>query len=276
MSSIQYGLALAAPSKQTLLPVMLPSGKVYGFFPIASTTFTGAETTFALANGSVAITTVTLPPKVSTNIHGENRVQQYMAAVFPTNTERTQPWRGYPELVPVDIPNDIGYYSWWSMPVTMWFNHFGKGAFLDSMTSGMANFVPSAADEQDPPTITTPKTLEWACTMNLQAFTEECAFFDFNWVALFNAVAQADPTAFGNGVIPLSISTVSNPATGEFKASVVQGHGGQTIVPGGGVQFNTVRILRLHDPEAGAYVFNFAVTDNLGQSVPAVLTLTIV
>lgn len=277
MSSNQYGLALAAPSKQTLLPVMTPSGRVYGFFPIASTTFVGTETTFALAAGSVSIQSVTLPPKVQTNVYGEQRVQQFMAAVFPQATAGQAPWRGYAELVSVDNPNDVGHYAWWSMPVTSWFRHFSKGIFMDAMTWSMGNYNTGVAmPSQNPPTVSTPKTLAWACTMNLQSFAEDCSFFDFRWDTLFNASVQANPTAYGNGVVPLSLSTVSNPVGGIFKASVLQGDGAQVIVPGGGVMFNTVRILRLADPTAGTYTFNFSVSDNLGQATPAVLTLTVV
>jgi hypothetical protein len=200
-----------------------------------------------------------------------------MAAVFPQSTASQAPWRGYAELVSVENPNDIGHYAWWSMPVNGWFRHFAKGVFLDSMTVGMANFNTGAAmPSQNPPTVSTPKTLTWACTMNLQSFAEDCSFFDFRWDTLFAASVQADPKAYGNGVVPLSLATVSNPAGGVFKASVLQGDGGQVIVPGGGVMFNTVRVLRLADPTAGTYTFNFSVSDNLGQSTPAVLTLTVV
>lgn len=277
MSANQYGLALAAPSKQTVLPIVMPSGKVYGFFPIAETTFTGTETTFALTQGAVPITTVTLPPKNVTNVYDEQRVQQFMAAQWPAHTEGVQPWRGYEELVAADVPNTIGYYSWWSMPVTMWFKHFGRGVFLDSLKFSMSDFV-YAPPSSTPPVVTTPQVLTWATTLNAQAFATTCPYFDFNWVALFQAQFQMDPTQEGAGVIPLSITTTGNPAGGYFKSSVLQGQGGQVIYPGGGAVFNTIRILRLQDPPAGSYTFNFNVSANINgaiETVPAVLNLTV-
>jgi hypothetical protein len=276
MSSNQFGLALVAPSKQTLIPIMTTSGALYGFYPIADTTFAGTETTFTLSDGEIPITSVTLPPKNLTNVYDERRVQQFMVAQWPAVQDGVKPWRGYSEFVDVAIPNTLGYYSWWSMPVTSWFKHFGRGVYVNSLLFGMNKFLPSASPQQTPPDIVTPQTLQWACTQNLQAFTTDCAFIDFRWDLLFEAVQQSDPNQQGNTTIPLNITTTSNPAGGFFKASVVQGSGGQTIVPGGGVVFNTVRILRLQDPTAGDYVFNFAIQDDQGQTTPAVLTLTVV
>lgn len=274
MSGNQFGLALAQPSRQTLLPIMMPSGKIYGFFPIAAQTFAGTETTYALAEGSVPVTTVTLPPKNLTNIQGEQRVEQFMVAQWSSVKESLAPWRGYAAFIDVAVPNVLGYYAWWSMPVTSWFRHFGKGVYLDSLSVGMALLNPGTVPTE-PPTVVTPQVLTWATSMDAQSFATDCAFFDFRWDLLFETAVQADPTQQGNGVIPLSISTVSNPPGGFFKASVVQGGGGQTIVPGGGVVFNTVRILRLQDPAPGTYTFDFAVSDNLGRTTPAVLTLTV-
>lgn len=279
MSSNQYGLPLTKPSKQLLLPIVLTSGRVAGFFPIAETTFAGTETTFALSQGSVPITTVTLAPKVSSNVYDENRVQQYMAAQWPEDLDGVFPWRGYEELVSADIPNTIGYYSWWSMPVTMWFHHFGRGSYLSAMKFNLDKYVTAPPSPPGPPDVTTPQTLEWATTMNLQAFTTDCAFFDFNWVALFDAQFVPDPQQQGSGVVPLSIQTVSNPVGGYFKASVVTAQGAQTIVPGGGVQFNSIRILRLQDPPAGTYTFTFLITQNVNGAITtsnAVLNLTVV
>jgi len=280
MSSNQYGLPLAKPITQSILPIVMPDGRLYGFYPISEHTFTGTETSFALSQGSVPITTVTLAPKVYTNVYDEQRVEQYMAAQWPSNTEGVFPWRGYEELVTVDQPQNIGTYSWWSMPVNHIMKHFGRGILWNALMFNM-NQTPFVPTPPEPPVVTTPQVLQWATSLNQQAFSQDCAFIDFNWVNLFQAVIVSDPSQEGNGVVPMSISTVSNPTGGYFKASVVTGATvGQTIYPGGGAVFNTVRILRLQDPPAGTYTFNFNITYTLNGSntmnVPAVLTLTVV
>lgn len=277
MSKIQFGLPLTVPSKQTLIPIVQPTGRIFGFFPIAEHTFEGTETTYTLSQGSIPITTVTLPSMVQTN-HNDARVQQYMAAQWPDSEEALAPWKGYSELVAVNDNNTLGFYSWWSMPVTSWFHHFGVGSYIGSLMQGMSNFsfVPTTGN---PPDVTTPQSLEWACTLNMASFASDCSFFDFQWPALLEAQLQADPTTEGSTVIPLSIQVTSNPEGGFFKASVLQGLGGQTIVPGGGVMFNTIRILRLQDPTAGTYVFDFSVSANINgvvMTTPAVLNLVVV
>jgi hypothetical protein len=278
MSGIQFGLPLAKPSKQVVLPIVLTSGKVVGFFPIAETTFAGTETSFTLADGAVPITTVTLPPKNNTGTYDENRVQQYMAAQWPEVQDSARPWIGYTELVSADVPNTIGFYSWWSMPTVMWFHHFGRGSYLQAMKFNLDKYVTAPASSTSPPVVTTPQTLAWATSMNAVAFATSCSFFDFNWTDLFKTQFVDDPSQAGNTVIPLTISVVSNPAGGYFKASTVSAQGSQTIVPGGGVQFNTIRILRLQDPPPATYTFNFlisATVNGVVQSVPAVLNLVV-
>jgi hypothetical protein len=289
MSQIQFGLALAQPSKQTILPIITTKGAVKGFFPIASTTFTGTETTYALSQGDVPITTVTLPPKNVSNIFDEGRVQQYMGAYWPDGPgtldtalvtiptySDLSPWLGYRELVTADIPNGLGYYSWWSMPEVHWINHFSRGVFLESMMFNMEDY-PYVPQTTTPPPVTTPATLRWATTVNLASFAADCSWFDFNWVALFKT--SYPPTDDGlNNFVPLSIVTDTNPAGGFFKASVVQGQG-QGIISGGGVVFSTVRILRLADPTAGTYTFTFTISatqNGVVVNVPATLNLTVV
>jgi hypothetical protein len=290
-SKIQFGLPLTQPSKQTILPIITAAARVVGFFPIAETTFTGTETTFALPDGSVPITTVTLPPKNTSNIFDEGRVQQYMAAHWPegpgtlstalvTTPAYTdlKPWLGYKELVTGDIPNGLGYYSWWSMPEVHWLNHFGRGVFLESLVFNMDKYPYTAPPSPSNPTVTTPQTLRWACTADLTSFQQDCAFFDFSWTTLFQTQFPPDTTQEGAGLVPLSIATTSNPAGGFFKASVVQSQG-QGIIGGGGVVFNTVRILRLQDPTAGTYTFDFTISASQNgqvQQVPVVLNLTVV
>jgi hypothetical protein len=274
MSKIQFGLPLTAPSTQTIIPILDTYGKAFGFFPIASFTFEGSETTYELPDGTVAITTVTLPPKV-TNSYDMNPVSQYMAAVYSPLQTPLQPWLGFKEFVNAYSNQSVGYYSWWSMPTSGWLQHFGYGTFIESLKFNMDKYVYAAPAGQGAPTVTD-ATMRWATTSNLAAFSSG-SFIDFNWLQLFNATLQQTPGYTpGQEVIPLSISTVSNPAGGFFKASVVQAQGAQIIVPGGAAMFDTVRILRLADPTAGTYLFDFAVSDNLGNTTPVTLTLTVV
>jgi len=274
MSQIQFGLPLNNPSTQSLIPVLDQYGKSYGFFPIASHAFSGAETTYALASGSVAITTVTLPPK-NTNSSNITRVSQYMAAVYTPAQVSLKPWIGHTEFVSSAIPNNIGFYSWWSMPTSGWFQHFGEGSYIESFQFNMNKYVYAAPAGQGNPTVGN-GALRWACTVNQQAFQQNASFIDANWVDLFSAGIKTNPNATGQEVIPLSISTTGNPAGGYFKASVVQAQGAQVTYPGGAQMFNTIRILRLDDPPAGSYVFTFNVTDNQNNVTPVTLTLTVV
>lgn len=273
---IQFGLPLAEPSTQTIIPILDQYGKSFGFFPITSTDFTGTEATFNLPDGPVEITTVTLPPLVQNNTN-ISRVDQYMAAVYTPAQVATAPWRGYAEFVDSQKPNNIGFYSWWSMPPGNWFQHFGQGIFLDSLQFGMNEYVYAAPPSQGAPTVGNPNaTLTWSCTVSLEAFQANASFIDFQWIDLFEASLKNNPNySPGEQIIPLSITTTSNPPGGYFKASIVQALGAQVTLPGGGQMFNSIRILRLMDPVAGTYTFDFAITDNLGNTTPATLTLTV-
>lgn len=281
MSNNQYGLPLAAPSKQTILPVVMPDNSVQGFFAITETTFQGTETSFTVAPGQVVpITTVTLPPKPKTNILDEQRVEQYMAVQWPLAQKGLKPWLGYGSLVPVVDNNRLGFYSWWSMPTPMWIHNWSNGTYINAMVRGLDPTI-QAGTSPTPPAPTN-GTLEWEASAEYASFQEDCAFIDFNWIELFKLQFPTDPSQTGNNAIPLELSVVSNPPGGALKAVLVTGvagSAGPTIVPGGGVVFNTVRLLRLHDVTAGTYTFTFSVSYSInGQtlSAPATLTLTVV
>lgn len=276
-SSILFGQPLLVPSKQNIIPVLSAKGMIEGFYPIASTTFAGTETSFTLSQGAIPITTVTLPQRVlsTSAANASDRVQQFVAASWPVAQESSKPWMGYAELVPND---KSGYYSWWSMPQVRIINHFSRGIYIGSLVSGM-NAFNQTPNPPEPPVIVTPGALEWACSLDPVALNPECAFFDFNWVDLFAAQFPLNQTAQGYQVVPLTITPLTNPAGGFFKASVLTGMGGQTIYPGGGVVFNTIRILKLADPTPGAYTFTFSISANINgviESVPATLNLTVV
>jgi hypothetical protein len=279
MSQIQFGLPLEQPSKQTILPYITDSGRVYGFFAITETTFDGTETTFTVAPGTtVTVKTVTLPPINANNVDSM-RVTQYMAAYFPIAQEGQRPWTAYSTLVRTDMPNRLGYYNWWSMPVMTVINHFGRGTYLNALKFGLDPNIGTSTPT--PPPVTTPQTLTWATSIDPLDLSKNCSFFDFSWVDLFKSAPAFNPDVAGNTVVPISINVVSNPPGGVFKAVQVQ-NSGQTIYPGGGVSFDTIRILKLDDAAPGTYTFNFTIQYNASSSatspsmVPAVLNLTVV
>lgn len=278
MSSNIYGAGLSQPSVQTILPVITESGRIMGFYPIAKTTFAGTETSFTLASHPsvpVPITSVQLPPKNAQNVNSEQRVEEYMAAMWPANQDGLKPWIGYSELVSANDPQYLGYYSRWSMPVVHIMHRFAYGAYLEGLFVNMNQTVSVPST----PTPATPQnaTISWATSQPVAAFQQECAYLDFNWVNLFQTNNVVTSQAGGTQVIPVSITVTSNPAGGVFKASALQGIG-MTQVPGGAVQFNTIRILRLAQPTAGSYTFTFNVTANVNgavQTYPVTLTLTV-
>lgn len=78
-----FGRPLDKPSKQTILVAMgRPSGKIYGYFSIAETTFDGTETTFTMPDGDVPVQSITHPsyqhPTANTRNAGLPDGQNYM------------------------------------------------------------------------------------------------------------------------------------------------------------------------------------------------------
>lgn len=254
------GQPLDTPSTQTILPVICGgNGNIRGWLAIESTTFDGTETSFTTADGPIAITTVTLP-KLVINDGLKYRVYQYMAAVFPDDQERLRPWLGYTAFVGVD---ESQYAMQWFMPTE------GQGYRLNVGPLFTDLMVRMDADQGTPPSTppapdVTPGVLRWAVSVSMNDFVNGCNFLDFNWVTLFNAKSQNQP---------LRIEIVSNPASGEFKTTIVPY---PAVVGAGSVEFNTLRIIKLKPVSAGTYTFNYSVVDQTGQSTPVVLTLTVV
>jgi len=189
----QYGLPLTTPSVQTILPAIIQSGIVVGWYPIASHSFAGTETSFTLSDGTVVpITTVTKD-------NGMEGVQQYMAAVFPLGIANNYaPWASSLLIKP-----DAGYYRWWSLPTETWMLHFGYGTLLESLHTrlNISNAQPAAPGA---PTVTTPAAITWQASIAFADLTGDCEFFDFNWITTFRASTT--------GVDPLRVVVVSNPA----------------------------------------------------------------
>ncbi len=265
-SYVQLGLPLEKPSKQTIVPVIVsPDHNIYvGWMNIAETTFNGTETTLSVPGPSAStltfdITTVTLPPRPVGDPEYQ-RVQQFMAVVYDRLPEGYRPYASTTAFVST---NDAQYAMQWLMPVTGQQFRLALGPFITDLTYAMNRSPALAPTPPGPPTASN-AGLRWAVTVALNDLLVECAYFDFNWVTLFQAESQAQP---------LKIETVSNPVGGEFKSTLVAY---PVVNPTGSTEFNTVRIMKLKPVAAGDYVFNFKITDQLGQSVPVVFTLTVV
>ncbi len=283
-STLIFGQPFAAPIKHTILPVVervigrkvgvLPppaSARIVGYLPIAETEFDGTETTFTVqggAGGVVNVSSLRLPTKVQdgSTFH---QVQEYMVAYYDQPASHYAPWLGYPSFINTD---DTGYYSWWSLPTITRTHHYGRGVLFGSLWSRM-NIYPAPTPVTPPNPPGENGTLRWAASMNLSSASRDCAFFDFNWMALFQATPP--PGTLPGQQTPLSIMVTSQPPDGEFKAAVLQR---QTILPGGGVVFDTVRIIRMQDNVvAKDYEFEFAISqvDSEGRITTTDVTLVL-
>src|SRR6185503_6360904 len=90
---------------------LMTDGAIVGWFSIPSTEFGGTEREFAMPEGPLPITTLTLPPLVDgTN---QYRVQQYLAAVFNDLDVRVKPWLGFAGFLDT---RESQYALQWFMP----------------------------------------------------------------------------------------------------------------------------------------------------------------
>lgn len=259
-TSNKLGLPLSIPSKQSILPIICGHDSlIQGFFPIAVTTFDGTETSFTVDGNPVAITTVTLPTKVDDGTGFG--VKQYMAVVYPTEQKLERPWLGYSTFTPDDDAQYMGARH--VMPTQGWKTQYYLGPLVTNLLVGMADdvFNPQVIN---PPTVQN-GTIRWVASMDTNPTGLDCGFFDFLWTDLFKAST--------NGIDPLMLEIVSNPAGGFFKSTLVPS---PVVSPLGGTFFNTVRIIRLLDTPPGNYVFTYKVTDTKNQTTNCQLTLTVV
>lgn len=257
----KYGLPLAAPSTQSILPVMYASGRLIGFFSIPSTVFTGAETTFALSDTTVPIKSVT----IDVDPTRPNRTRQYMAAVYSDGTpNKLAPWASSALRLA-----DEGYTRLYRMPTQTWATLYQPARLQVALETGMSRSA-GTAPTTPAPTVTTPATLYWKTSISYQALLGDCMFFDFNWVTLF----AASSSSLALRIVSTGVPAATPPFGPPFAAQVL---GIPTAVGAGAMRYDTIRIMRLLDtpPVAGAYTFNFNVYAEDGQVVPAVLTLTV-
>lgn len=281
-TSNKLGLPLNVPSTQTILPIVCGGlidtrvdsptfgkwiqgshgvARLLGWIPIVSTVFAGTETSFTTSDGPIPVTSLTLP-LLNQNVSGASeRVQQYMVGIFDENQERLSPWLGYSDFIDA---SQSQYMMQWYMPTQGQGHRLNMGPLITDLIVRMDADAGTPPTPPLPPTVV-PATLRWVCSLAMNDLQTGCGFIDFNWVNLFMAQTT--------DVDPLKIEIVSNPPTGEFKTTIVPF---PVTAPLGGVEFNTLRIIRLHEALAGDYVFNYAVVDRRGQSTPVTLTITVV
>lgn len=271
MSALTFGSALETPSKQNIIPVVRElTGEVLGFYPIAETTFTGGETTFAVANGTVmvgeipttltttiAITTITLPQRGDTI--SNFGVSQYMANALTESQYRDSSYNGI--LSFVSQAEDLQYQQH-SMPTTGARLNFSPSVLTQSLVVGMSTSTGVAPAA--PAAVTGANAaMNWSATMELNSTAMQCGFFDFNWVKLFNAQS---------GSKGVSLELVSNPAGGYFKSTLVAV---PVVGSAGEAQYNTVRIVRLKPAPVASYVFTYRIKDEKNTTTTVTLTLTV-
>lgn len=253
----QYGLPLTATSTQTILPAMTEDGVVRGWYPITQTTFDGSETSFVLPDCTVPLKTVT--------VDSDSPLKQYMAAVWPVGLPfNSFPWASNSLVSPVD-----GYFRMWSLPTSTWMLRYGKGLFLDAITSSLNRAGAAVPTPPGAPTVSTPQARTWQASVSAQMLTGDCSFFDFNWVTLFTSTGET---------VPLRIEVVSNPApiapavTAPMLAKVI----GIPTAVNGGVLYDTIRILKNADAlPPNTYAFTFNIYGEAGIAATATLNLTI-
>ncbi len=222
---------------------------MYGFYPIVSTVFTGAEVSLALSDTTVPITTVT--------VDSDAPIKQYMASVWPLGiADNYKPWASANLIAP-----DQGYYRWFSLPTQSWFLHFGLGTLLTGLTVGMDQTV-TVPGAPTPPAVNTPQAKVFQGSVDYAMFTGGCSFFDFNWVTTFTSTDEQTP---------LYITVTSNPA--HLRATVI----GRPSATVNGPLYDTIRIIRMDETIApGLYPFTFSIANTNGLSSTVTLNLTVV
>lgn len=266
----QFGLPLKVASKQTMLPIITePRGDLLGYFAIASTTFAEGNVpeTFALAEGSVRITSVTPPVRVDDG--SGYGVEQYVAAVYTEDEAKFEPQGGYSAWIDI---NDTGNFAIWFNPAQVRFLRQGRGVLINSLLVNMQSYGGGALDPVDPPDVVN-GTQRWVANLSVSINELGCSFFDFNWMETFEAVLKAQQPY--NNIEPLTITTIANPPGGAFKSTIVAGDGQQAFSQGA-VIFSTVRIIRLQDVLPGNFDFVFRVSDTKGNFTDVTLTLEVV
>lgn len=221
----------------------------------------------------------------SSNSYGLGPLQNSGFAAVKTALTTTVNLRGLPNFIDTRTPGQtLGYSSFWTNPIRYMALRFTRGIFVQSLISGSATVTPTPTPTPNPAQST--GSVRWQTEIDPSTLgSGECEFFDFNWVQLF----QASPFYAGQGgnIVPQKIVPVTQDSSGYFKAVVLAGDVSgmsQTVVGGGTVMYDTIRILNLKDLPPSATDRTFTFTFNIsyafsteGQAVetPVAATLTL-
>lgn len=274
-NTVQFGLPLETPIKQTLIPVVEiinSTTLIHGYFPIAVTEFDGSETTVTIDGSPVAIQSITLPDGIEPT--GGYHPHQYMAATYSFDDAKSRPWIGYPSWVGND---KIGFSSRWVMPNGQYDNNYVYGPLIGSLMISFDRYTTVAGGTPTPPPDPDVTDGSYTWYAELPNYSQRCSFFDFNWMDTLQA--KPLPGMIPGSVIPLRIEVVSNPAGGEFKAAILTDQPAVFLGPNAQPMYNTIRVLRMVATAAsGDYVFQFRVyqlIDGVETASDVEFTLTV-
>lgn len=259
---LKFGQPLDQPSRQTLLPVILPTGEVMGYLKIATVTFQGDEVEMMVDGIPTPLKTVTVPYTSSsqergmTNLYREGgRVQQYVAAYFENSTSIHKPWVAYSSF----FPAGAGWNNQYIMPSTGVQVRLDAGFTIGSLLEGMTVNEGSSTTVPTPPD-PNPDAIFWEAEVSELSNADECAFIDFDWVELYK-VSRA-PDNMGT-VQPADIEIVNVPPGFQvFKVIPSE-------VVGASYQYTTLRIV-IDDPTLvndGENKFEFNVREIIGEQL---------
>jgi hypothetical protein len=251
-----YGKAFVSSVKQSLVPVLLQTGELLGYYAISTYTFTGTETKLVLPDNTVPLTTVTR----ATNPTHASKVLQFMAAVFPIGLAAVhKPWSSTSF-----IPLSPGLFRTHNMTGEGSSESTNLGVTLNALASNMNLTLPSAT-AATAPSVTTTASLTWTASVKYSALNGNNSFFDFNWQTVFNSQSS-----------DVGQSIVVNSSNAAFIATVLPTPVVQALPNGGSTQvYNTIRILRVADVTPGVYPFTFTIYSVNGLSTAVTLNLTI-
>lgn len=246
MNIISY---LTTPIVQSIIPVLIETGEVIGFFPIQTRTFTGGCT--------IPLTeTVDIRVEAIREIHPRG-TREFIAVIYGSAARHTQPWADLPGFVDAKE----GHFAEHQVTPTVLITRYSRGEVGEAISTGrFAKIVstPEPVPPKDQP------ELSWSATVNSKVL-ESLSFFDFNWWLLFVRDSKLPMADLDE---KFEIHCRAHPPSGTFKATVVQT---PTVVTK--TVFDTVRILKLVEgaPAPAKYVFLFEIRS---KTLPAIYNCT--
>lgn len=254
LSSVAVADPAALSLHQTFIPVCEDNDNIVGLFAIPNTAFNGTETALALSAGAVPLELYTLPVTAT-----KHRQLQYMRSKFSHVDSVQKRYESYAEFFEYSVFES--YHQWQNTGAVQRLDII-NGALIDSLIKGSTAVItvtpPSA------PSVNTPAQLSLVANA---PFANEpgIIYFDFNWVAEFQAVFPTKE--------PATIIVDTQPAEGDFKAFVM----GNAQPVAGMITNNTVRIVKTKkgNVPTGTRNFTFTIVDHLGNETPVALVVTI-